>query len=385
MALNANTLVSVSWLKEHLNDENLIVLDATIPKVTAVEEQVEAQQIPGARFLDLKTKFSDGSARFPNTLPSTAQFNQEAQNLGINTNSVIVVYDQYGFYSSARAWWLFKAFGHEQVAVLDGGLPEWKEAGFPLVEQQESNYKQGNFSGTLNSTFFQFFTGIETLKNNPEFLILDARSRDRFYGLLPEPHEGLRSGHIPNSANLPFQQLLVGNTMKSPAALKRVFQTFNPHSKPMVFSCGSGVTACILALGAELAGYTNLSVYDGSWTEYGTLTTLNMDNPKQWSKEELLAYILLFVAHSDLDETQKEKEYILSRVDKNLYKRVHEKFDEDNDYQSIQNIIEAVDAHDYYQNDLADLFADIKLMAFADGQMDQMEQTIYNYLKKILK
>lgn len=110
-----------------------------------------------------------------------------------------------------------------------------------------------------------------------------------------------------------------------------------------------------------------------------------MDNPKQWTKDELLAYILIFVAHSDLDETKKEKEYILSRVDKKLYKHVHEKFDKDNDYQSIQNIVEAVKTHDYYQNDLSELFADIKLMAFADGAMGQMEQTIYNYLKKILE
>ena len=109
-----------------------------------------------------------------------------------------------------------------------------------------------------------------------------------------------------------------------------------------------------------------------------------MNNPKHWTKDELLAYILIFVAHSDLNETPKEKEYILSRVDKNLYKRVHEKFDKDNDYQSIQNIIEAVKSHDYYKNNLFDLFADIKLMAFADGQMDQMEQATYNYLKKIL-
>lgn len=110
-----------------------------------------------------------------------------------------------------------------------------------------------------------------------------------------------------------------------------------------------------------------------------------MDNPKQWTKDELLAYILIFVAHSDLDETRKEKQYILSRVDNDLYERVHEKFDNDNDYQSIQNILEAIKTHDYYRNDFADLFADIKLMAFADGHMGQMEQTIYNYLKKILE
>ncbi|WP_397362704.1 hypothetical protein [Olleya sp. R77988] len=110
-----------------------------------------------------------------------------------------------------------------------------------------------------------------------------------------------------------------------------------------------------------------------------------MEHPNTWSKDELLTYILLFVAHSDLDETKKEKDYILSRVDNEVYQRVQDKFEEDNDYQSIQNIIEAVKTHDYYRNDLADLFADIKLMAFADGEMDIMEKTIYNQLKKILQ
>ena len=152
----------------------------------------------------------------------------------------------------------------------------------------------------------------------------------------------------------------------------------------MVFSCGSGITASILSLAATIIGYNN-SVYDGSWTEYGTLKSLKMNQPNTWSKDELLAYILIFIAHSDLDETKKEKEYILSRVNKDVYNRVHVKFEEDNDYQSIQNIIEAVKSHDYYRNDFADLFADIKLMAFADGEMDQMEKAAYNLLKKILK
>ncbi|MBR9757238.1 MAG: sulfurtransferase [Algicola sp.] len=266
-----NTLISVSWLKAHLNDENVIVLNATLPKATAIGKHTETQQIPNARYFDIKTKFSDVRARFPNTLPSAEQFNQETQNLGINKDSVIVVYDDYGFYSSARAWWLLKAFGHMQVAVLNGGLPEWKQAGFPLEKKQSCHYEKGDFSGALQPAFFQFFNDIEGLKDNPETLILDARSKDRFEGSLPEPREGLRSGHIPSSVNLPFQELLSGNTMTSMLELKTIFHKLNPENKNMVFTCGSGVTACILALGAELSGYKNLSVYDGSWTEYGSL------------------------------------------------------------------------------------------------------------------
>ena len=266
-------LVSVSWLNDHLYDQNLIILDATISKVTGADDQIETKQIEGARFFDIKNKFSDVSARFPNTMPTLKQFNQEAQNLGICRDSLLVVYDDYGFYSSARAWWLFKAFGHQQVAVLDGGLPEWKNKGFPLEEKHVSNYDKGDFSGKINSEMFKFFFDIEILKSTEDTIILDARSKDRFDGLLPEPREGLRSGNIPNSKNLPYQKLFFGNVLKSSPELKTIFHNLNPENKKMVFTCGSGVTACILALGAELSGYKNLSVYDGSWTEYGTLTT----------------------------------------------------------------------------------------------------------------
>ena len=120
---------------------------------------------------------------------------------------------------------------------------------------------------------FKFFNDIKVLKNAKDTIILDARSKERFDGLLPEPRKELRSGNIPNSINLPYQELLSGNVMKSSSELNNIFHRLNPQNKKMVFSCGSGVTACILALGAELSGYKNLSVYDGSWTEYGTLTT----------------------------------------------------------------------------------------------------------------
>lgn len=267
-----SSLVSVNWLKEHLHDEKLILLNATLPKVTGSDSQPETQQIPGTRTFDIKNKFSDTSAPFPNTVPSTEQFNLEAQNLGIDNDSIIVVYDDYGFYSCARAWWLFKAFGHDQIAILDGGLPAWKHAGFPVESKQEHTFKKGNFEGKFNPQAFRFFNDIQILKDNHSVLILDARANDRYEGLLPEPREGLRSGHIPNSVNLPFQQLLSDNQMKPASELKTIFQNLNPDNKKMVFSCGSGVTACILALGAELSGYDNLSIYDGSWTEYGTLT-----------------------------------------------------------------------------------------------------------------
>ena len=378
-----DNIVSVKWLKDHLNHPNVVVLNGTIQKVSS-NFQSEEQQIENARFFDIKNAFTDTSAEFPNTIPSEIQFQTEAQKLGINHDDFIVVYDEFGIYSSPRVWWLFKTFGHNNVAVLDGGFPEWKAQKFPTEVKTEKQYKSGNFIAKYNPNNVVYFESLEAINKDPNFKIIDARSNDRFMCRVPEPREGLRSGHIPNSVNLPYQNILNEHKFQHKEQIASTFKDLANNNQHLVFTCGSGITASILSLAATLLGYNN-SVYDGSWTEYGTLTTGNMQDPKQWSKEELLAYILIFVAHSDLEETKKEKEYILSRVDKDIYKRVEEKFNQDNDYQSIQNIIEAVKTHDYYRNDLADLFADIKLMAFADGGFDIMEKEAYHYLKKILK
>ena len=265
-------LVSVGWLKENLKAPNLIILDGTIPKVTSNQEIANEVQIPNSRFFDIKKKFSDVNALFPNTVPSAAQFTIEAQKLGINQDTAIVVYDDKGIYSSARVWFLFKAFGHDNVAVLDGGLPEWIANGYAVVEKQFREVERGDFIGTYNSEYFKFFDDIKIILTNNSYQILDARSRDRFESLVTEPRAGLRSGNIPNSKNLPFNALLNRNCMKSENELKKILSSFDINNKKLVFSCGSGITACILALASEIAGYNNFSVYDGSWTEYGTLT-----------------------------------------------------------------------------------------------------------------
>ncbi|MGB6267779.1 MAG: sulfurtransferase [Olleya sp.] len=378
-----NNIVSVEWLKDHLNDANLVILDASIAKVTGNASESLEKQIPKARFFDIKNKFSDASAEFPNTIPSEIQFEKSSQELGINNDSLIVVYDDIGIYSSPRAWWLFKTFGHDKVAVLDGGLPEWIKQGFFTESKQPENYNLGNFKAKYNPNNVVYFESLDMISQDPNFKIIDARSSDRFNCLVAEPRKGLRSGTIPNSENLPFEDILNVNKLKSAEEMELVFKPLARPNQHLVFSCGSGITASVLSLAATSLGFNN-SVYDGSWTEYGTLTKLTMEQPNTWTKDELLAYILLFVAYSDLDESNKERQYILTRVDKKVYQRVHEQFDKDNDYQSIQNIVEAVKTHDYYRNDLADLFADIKLMAFADGEMDIMETMIYSQLKKIL-
>lgn len=262
-------LVSVEWLQCHLDVPNLIVLDATINKVI----NTSSAKIPNARFFDIKQKFSDLSSTFPSTLPSAEQFQKEARALGINRDSAIIVYDDKGVYSSARAWWLFKVFGFKNVAVLDGGLPEWKFQNFEVEHYTDERYTEGNFSAQLHPDLMTDFDGVNRFSQDSEYLILDARSKARFNCEEDEPRAGLRRGTIPNSKNLPFTDLFNTNTFKSKAELFTIFNTLvEAEDTKMVFSCGSGITACILALGATLCNYKNLTVYDGSWTEYGTLT-----------------------------------------------------------------------------------------------------------------
>lgn len=264
-------LVSVEWLHANMESPNLILLDASIKKVTDADSSVSDLQIPYSRFFDVEHRFSDVSGQFPNTFPSKNQFTKETRNLGINNDSLIVIYDDKGIYSSPRAWWLFKVFGHKNAVILDGGLPAWKKAGFDIVARQNDLIPKGNFTANLQKQGICFFEDIVELSEKGDRLILDARSEARFKGLVAEPRKGLRSGTILNSKNLPFELLLDAGKMKSKNDLKAIFSKFGDSKNAMVFSCGSGITACILALGATLIGYEELTVYDGSWTEYGSL------------------------------------------------------------------------------------------------------------------
>jgi len=264
-------LVSVEWLHNHLEATNLVVLDASIPKVTGGDTSINEVQIPKARFFDLKNKFSDVSAPFPTTFPSSEQFTKSAQELGIDTDSAIVIYDDKGIYSSPRAWWLFKAFGHDNVAVLDGGLPAWTKANYKVESKHAYKGERGNFKAKYRPQLMKFFEDVKKESLDKNHLIVDARSESRFKCLEPEPRAGLRMGTIPNSVNIPFEDLLRDNHFKNTEALKTVFNKMADYKDQITLSCGSGITACVLALGAEIAGYKNISVYDGSWTEWGTL------------------------------------------------------------------------------------------------------------------
>ena len=272
-------LVEAKWLKDHLGSGNLIIINATMPKVVAATTDCRAKevQIPNAIFLDIKGAFSRTESTYPNTMIGEDDFNEAAAALGINNDSAIVVYDDHGIYSSARAWWMFRSMGHENVAVLNGGLKRWQTLGFPTENKSNTLVQKGNFKGTYNNAFFKNHLQVLDNISSEEKLVVDARANERFKGLVEEPRKGLRSGHIPNSVSLPYTELLKNDLMLEEDTLKTIFKDRLPENKNLIFSCGSGITACILALGAEIAGYRNPSVYDGSWTEWGSITTLPIE------------------------------------------------------------------------------------------------------------
>ena len=266
-------LVSVQWLANNLDAENLVILDASMKPVgvTSNPDSVEEPSyIKGARRFDFDNEIRDKNTDLPHMMPSPEFFTEEMQKLGINRDSAIVVYDRVGVYSSPRALWMFRAMGHTQVAVLDGGLPEWKKAGFATTNKPEKIVEgRGNFVAQPQIELFCDATHVLEALSDPRYAVLDARSNGRFNGTEPEPRAGLRPGHIPNSINLPYAHIVVDGYVLPVTKLDSVFSNLVNKDQKLIFSCGSGVTACITALAAELAGYSNIAIYDGSWSEWG--------------------------------------------------------------------------------------------------------------------
>ena len=263
-----STIVSSKWLSDNFDSPNLVVLDASQP---STKSESISQQIIGARPFDIKGVFCDKSSFLPNTFPSKEQFEEGCQELGINSSSKIVVYDSLGIYTSPRVWFMFKAMGHENIAVLDGGFPEWIAMGFETEAIVEKKYSIGNFKATYQPEMIRSIRFVRENLAKKESLVIDARSADRFNSLVPEPRADLRMGNIPNSINIPFHNTLENGKFKSVEKLKRLFKEIKNENKSMVFSCGSGITACIVFLAAELVFEGNRAIYDGSWTEWAQL------------------------------------------------------------------------------------------------------------------
>ena len=265
----SSPLITAKELQDNLSLQNLIILDCTIDKVGQSLQNKKLELIPNSRFFDLEGKFSDHAVNLPHTLINEKTFSDESQNLGINQDSVIVCYDRWGVYSSPRVWWMFKTMGHNNVYVLDGGLPSWIENNFETNSIYFQSIKKGDFTADFQEDWFADTQVMLNSINDRNKIIIDARSEGRFNGTSPEPRQGLRSGHIPNSKNLFFENVLDGTILKSKTELKSIFEKLTNSTNENIFTCGSGITASILAFASTIAGFDNIKVYDGSWSEWG--------------------------------------------------------------------------------------------------------------------
>lgn len=266
-------LVSTQWLADHIKDANVRVLDATfkLPGVLPLpKDDFLNAHIPGAAFFDVDA-VSDHTSGLPHMFPSAEQFGRDVGALGIGNDDTVVVYDAGGWVAAPRAWWMFLSFGHKNVRVLDGGLKKWLAEG-GAVEKGEANPKPKTFKATFDAARLRSMQQmIGNLESKAE-QVIDARPSGRFDGSVPEPRAGLRGGHIPGSRSVPYAGLFDANTgaMKSTDELRAAFSGASVDlKKPIVTSCGSGVSAGVLTLALYRLGVTDTSLYDGSWSEWG--------------------------------------------------------------------------------------------------------------------
>ncbi|MEI6897171.1 MAG: 3-mercaptopyruvate sulfurtransferase [Psychromonas sp.] len=266
-------VVSVAWLARHINHPSLLLLDASyFMKALKRDGKSEwcEQTIPGAHFFDFDNLICDQASTLPHMMPSEKLFEQAVRSLGVNQDNVIVVFDRLGIFSSPRVWWMFKCMGFNNIAVLDGGLNSWKGAGLAVAKGELNRVcHEGDFCAQYQPHLIVDSAQVLVAMTDPKYQIVDARAENRFLAQVPESRAGLRSGHMPNAKNLPFNHLLIDGEMRDIEQLRALYQGLIDEKKHVIFSCGSGVTACVLALGATLCGYQHLAVYDGSWTQWG--------------------------------------------------------------------------------------------------------------------
>lgn len=272
-----SALVSTEWLAQHLTAPDIAIIDATWHLPTA-ERDAKAeyleQRIPGAIFFDID-EISDTQSPLPHMLPSPEKFASRMRKAGIGDGKRVVVYDSYGMFSAARVWWMFRVFGKDDVVVLNGGLKKWLAEGRPIEDGPPRTPQERHFTARFNAMLVHDRDQVlRALSQGTQ--LADARSPGRFAGTEPEPRPGLRSGHAPGAKNLPFNALVnQDGTMKSVDDIRAAFSNAGiDPAKPVITSCGSGVTAAVLSLGLSEIGANRHALYDGSWAEWGADASL---------------------------------------------------------------------------------------------------------------
>lgn len=268
-----SSLVDADWLHANLGNEDLLVFDASwhLPGTggDGYREWLE-ECIPGARYFDFDGRICDPDSELPHMLPSPADFTRELRALGLNQRSSVVIYDSMGMYSAPRAWWMLRAMGFTRAALLDGGLMAWESEGYEVGRgADQGDIAPGNFTAHLDSEQVADAALVLAALEDASQCVFDVRPEPRFHGDADEPRPGLRRGHMPGAVNLPFAALFEKGLLKSDAQIETIVKPLLGDAQRVICSCGSGVTACILAFALQRIGVDSVAVYDGSWSEWG--------------------------------------------------------------------------------------------------------------------
>jgi thiosulfate/3-mercaptopyruvate sulfurtransferase len=276
----APSLVSTDWLATHMTAPDVRIVDASwyLPQAGRnAREEYDQRHIEGAHFIDIDA-LSDPASAYPHMLPPTEMFASRMRKIGLGDGLRIIIYDGAGIYSAARVWWMFRVMGFKDIAVLDGGLPKWLAEGRPVTDEPPV-LRDRHATARLDHTRLRDVTQVRGNIYSGKELLVDARSAGRFNGTEAEPRAGVRSGHVPGAVNLPFNLVLnEDGTMRAPDDLRAITKAAGIDlSKPITVMCGSGVTACVVALALEQIGHRRVAVYDGSWAEWGAQADLPIE------------------------------------------------------------------------------------------------------------